>query len=140
MFKPSSKASTGKRNRRRKRPGGGVKETPDSSKKKPIDVNMEMDDEDDGPEKKLGKKEVREDRVEGRGLYKSKWRKMKKKGGIKGIQWGDKFKSNKGKGDSKKKSTLEPYAYIPLDKGMLNRRRKNKYKNVFAQLMTKTRT
>lgn len=43
----------------------------------------------------------------------------------------------KAKGDVKKKGQLDPYAYIPLNREKLNRRKRAKLKGEFSGLMKK---
>uniref|UniRef100_A0A8C7YIL2 Ribosomal RNA processing 12 homolog n=1 Tax=Oryzias sinensis TaxID=183150 RepID=A0A8C7YIL2_9TELE len=49
--------------------------------------------------------------------------------------WGSDYKSKKGKGDVKKKGKLDPYAYIPLKKSQLNRRKRAKLQGQFRGMV-----
>ncbi|XP_071604607.1 RRP12-like protein isoform X3 [Heliangelus exortis] len=49
--------------------------------------------------------------------------------------FGAEYKSKKGKGDVKKKGQLDPYAYIPLNRARLNRRKQAKMQGQFKSLM-----
>ncbi|XP_068114238.1 RRP12-like protein [Hyperolius riggenbachi] len=49
--------------------------------------------------------------------------------------FGNKYKSKKGKGDLKQKDKHDPYAYIPLNKAKLNRRKKAKMQGQFKGLV-----
>ncbi|XP_024153489.1 RRP12-like protein isoform X2 [Oryzias melastigma] len=48
---------------------------------------------------------------------------------------GSDYKSKKGKGDVKKKGKLDPYAYIPLKKSQLNRRKRAKLQGQFRGMV-----
>ncbi|XP_054238178.1 RRP12-like protein isoform X3 [Indicator indicator] len=48
---------------------------------------------------------------------------------------GAEYRSKKGKGDVKKKGQLDPYAYIPLNRARLNRRKRAKMQGQFKGLM-----
>ncbi|XP_030626814.1 RRP12-like protein isoform X2 [Chanos chanos] len=48
---------------------------------------------------------------------------------------GEDYKSKKGKGDVKKKGKADPYAYIPLKKAQLNRRKKAKLQGQFKGMV-----
>ncbi|XP_074014967.1 RRP12-like protein isoform X3 [Numenius arquata] len=48
---------------------------------------------------------------------------------------GAEYRSKKGKGDVKKKGQLDPYAYIPLNRAKLNRRKRAKMQGQFKGLM-----
>ncbi|KAL8187480.1 UNVERIFIED_CONTAM: pre-rRNA processing protein [Gekko kuhli] len=48
---------------------------------------------------------------------------------------GVEYKAKKGKGDIKKKGRLDPYAYIPLNRAKLNRRKKAKLQGQYKGLM-----
>uniref|UniRef100_H3DGH8 Ribosomal RNA processing 12 homolog n=1 Tax=Tetraodon nigroviridis TaxID=99883 RepID=H3DGH8_TETNG len=48
---------------------------------------------------------------------------------------GSEYKSKKGKGDVKKKGKLDPYAYIPLKKSQLNRRKRAKLQGHFKGMV-----
>ncbi|XP_029690750.1 RRP12-like protein [Takifugu rubripes] len=48
---------------------------------------------------------------------------------------GSEYKSKKGKGDVKKKGKLDPYAYIPLKKAQLNRRKRAKLQGHFKGMV-----
>ncbi|XP_069836077.1 RRP12-like protein [Dendropsophus ebraccatus] len=50
-------------------------------------------------------------------------------------EFGSAFKSKKGKGDTKQKGKHDPYAYIPLNKSKLNRRKKAKMQGQFKGLV-----
>lgn len=54
-------------------------------------------------------------------------------GGREGI--GGDYKSKKGKGDVKKKGKLDPYAYVPLKKAQLNRRKRAKLQGQFKGMV-----
>uniref|UniRef100_A0A8C6NAX8 RRP12-like protein n=1 Tax=Melopsittacus undulatus TaxID=13146 RepID=A0A8C6NAX8_MELUD len=49
--------------------------------------------------------------------------------------FGAEYRSKKGKGDVKKKGQLDPYAYIPLNRSKLNRRKRVKMQGQFKGLM-----
>ncbi|XP_030807454.1 RRP12-like protein isoform X2 [Camarhynchus parvulus] len=49
--------------------------------------------------------------------------------------FGAEYRSKKGKGDVKKKGQLDPYAYIPLNRAKLNRRKRAKMQGQFKGLM-----
>ncbi|NXG17389.1 RRP12 protein, partial [Grallaria varia] len=49
--------------------------------------------------------------------------------------FGAEYRSKKGKGDVKKKGHLDPYAYIPLNRSKLNRRKRAKMQGQFKGLM-----
>ncbi|NXW03132.1 RRP12 protein, partial [Fregetta grallaria] len=49
--------------------------------------------------------------------------------------FGAEYRSKKGKGDVKKKGQLDPYAYIPLNRARLNRRKRAKMQGQFKGLM-----
>ncbi|KFQ78909.1 RRP12-like, partial [Phaethon lepturus] len=49
--------------------------------------------------------------------------------------FGAEYRSKKGKGDVKKKGQLDPYAYIPLDRARLNKRKRAKIQGQFKGLM-----
>lgn len=53
------------------------------------------------------------------------------------MKTGKEFRSKKGKGDVKKKGQADPYAYYPLIRSSLNRRKKQLAKGQFKQLTTK---
>ncbi|XP_075790591.1 RRP12-like protein [Pelodiscus sinensis] len=53
-----------------------------------------------------------------------------------GPALGADYKAKKGRGDMKKKGQLDPYAYIPLNRAKLNRRKKAKMQGQFRGLMT----
>ncbi|KAM3912961.1 RRP12-like protein isoform 2-T2 [Leptodactylus fuscus] len=50
-------------------------------------------------------------------------------------EFGKAYKSKKGKGDTKQKGKHDPYAYIPLNKSKLNRRKKAKMQGQFKGLV-----
>ncbi|CAM4584797.1 unnamed protein product [Lepidochelys olivacea] len=52
-----------------------------------------------------------------------------------GPALGADYKAKKGRGDVKKKGRLDPYAYIPLNRAKLNRRKKAKMQGQFKGLM-----
>jgi hypothetical protein len=58
------------------------------------------------------------------------------KGGHTIKQSGEVYKSAKGKGDVLKAGTHEPYAYIKLNPGMLNRRAKKQAVETFAGVVS----
>nr|XP_055026488.1 RRP12-like protein [Misgurnus anguillicaudatus] len=65
---------------------------------------------------------------------------MKYKAGGVGIhrplgEAGTEYKSKKGRGDVKKKGKVDPYAYIPLKKSQLNRRKKAKLQGQFKGMV-----
>ncbi|XP_053214917.1 RRP12-like protein [Panonychus citri] len=60
----------------------------------------------------------------------------KRKTGIKGAKTGEEFSSRKAGGDVKKKGSVDPFAYVPLNGALLNRRKKNKFKGYFNKLIT----
>lgn len=49
---------------------------------------------------------------------------------------GDVYKSNKGKGDVIKAGKLEPFSYIQLNPGLLNKRKKQQAVNSFSKVVT----
>ncbi|KAM6415518.1 RRP12-like protein [Rhynochetos jubatus] len=53
----------------------------------------------------------------------------------KGPAFGAEYRSKKGKGDVKKKGQLDPYAYIPLNRARLNKRKQGKMQGQFKGLM-----
>uniref|UniRef100_A0AAX7T4G6 Ribosomal RNA-processing protein 12-like conserved domain-containing protein n=1 Tax=Astatotilapia calliptera TaxID=8154 RepID=A0AAX7T4G6_ASTCA len=52
-----------------------------------------------------------------------------------GQEFGADYKSKKGKGDVKKQGKLDPYAYIPLKKAQLNRRKRAKLQGQFKGMV-----
>ncbi|KAG8551237.1 hypothetical protein GDO81_004019 [Engystomops pustulosus] len=54
-------------------------------------------------------------------------------------EFGSAYKSKKGKGDTKQKGRHDPYAYIPLNKSKLNRRKKAKLQGQFKGLVKAAR-
>uniref|UniRef100_A0A8C0IV87 Ribosomal RNA processing 12 homolog n=1 Tax=Chelonoidis abingdonii TaxID=106734 RepID=A0A8C0IV87_CHEAB len=52
-----------------------------------------------------------------------------------GVALGADYKAKRGRGDMKKKGQLDPYAYIPLNRAKLNRRKKVKMQGQFKGLM-----
>lgn len=60
----------------------------------------------------------------------------KRKTGIKGVKTGEEFKAKKAGGDIKRKDGPDPFAYVPLNGALLNRRKKNKFKGYFNKLIT----
>ncbi|XP_051504404.1 RRP12-like protein [Myxocyprinus asiaticus] len=52
-----------------------------------------------------------------------------------GGEFGSEYKAKKGKGDVKKKGKCDPYAYIPLKKAQLNRRKKAKLQGQFKGMV-----
>ena len=50
-------------------------------------------------------------------------------------EFGAEYKSKKAKGDMKVKGKPDPFAYVPLDKGSLNRRKKAKFEGQFKGLV-----
>jgi len=49
--------------------------------------------------------------------------------------FGAEYKSTKAKGDVKRKGKPDPYAYVPLQKGALNRRKRAKFEGQFKGLV-----
>jgi hypothetical protein len=49
--------------------------------------------------------------------------------------FGSEYKSTKAKGDVKRKGRPDPYAYVPLQKSAMNRRKKAKFEGQFAGLV-----
>ena len=49
---------------------------------------------------------------------------------------GDNYKSKKAKGDMKQKGKLDPYAYIPLSRNILNKRKRSKNVGQFKSLVS----
>lgn len=49
---------------------------------------------------------------------------------------GGDYKSKKAKGDMKKKGKLDPYAYIPLSRNILNKRKRSKNVGQFKSLVS----
>ncbi|KAI7805897.1 RRP12-like protein [Triplophysa rosa] len=52
-----------------------------------------------------------------------------------GAEVGMEYKSKKGRGDVKKKGKVDPYAYVPLEKAQLNRRKKAKLQGQFKGMV-----
>ena len=50
-------------------------------------------------------------------------------------EYGSEFKAKKAKGDMKGKGGLDPYAYVPLERGSLNRRKRAKFEGQFKGLV-----
>ncbi|XP_066549145.1 RRP12-like protein [Amia ocellicauda] len=116
------------------------------------------EDEDEG-EKSKGDKEEMDDILEEAGVKSKKVQKRKfqdgnydedmetervfqyKAGGsgihrpLSGGKFGDEYKAKKGKGDIKKKGKHDPFAYIPLRKAQLNRRKKAKLQGQFKGMV-----
>ncbi|XP_029305253.1 RRP12-like protein [Cottoperca gobio] len=112
------------------------------------------DDEDDGKDKDEGEmKDILEEAgVKSKKLQKRKFQdddhmdiepQLKYKAGGSGIHrplrgredTGAEYKSKKGKGDVKKTGKLDPYAYIPLKKAQLNRRKRAKLQGQFKGMV-----
>merc|ERR1719433_719749 len=55
-------------------------------------------------------------------------------GNSKNTEYGSEYKSTKAKGDVKRKGKPDPYAYVPLQKSALNRRKKAKFEGQFKSL------
>ena len=56
----------------------------------------------------------------------------------KDVETGRKFQSKKGRSDEKRKGTeIDPYAYVPLNRAALNKRRKVSMKEHFKQLVSR---
>ncbi len=51
---------------------------------------------------------------------------------------GEEYKAKKGKGDVKRKGKPDPFAYVPLEKSSLNRRKKAKFEGQFKGLVKAT--
>ena len=49
-------------------------------------------------------------------------------------EYGSEYRSTKAKGDVKRKGKPDPYAYVPLQKSALNRRKKAKFEGQFKSL------
>ena len=58
--------------------------------------------------------------------------------GSKPAKLGGDYKSKKAKGDVKRKGKPDPYAYVPLEKSSLNRRKKAKFEGQFKGLVKAT--
>lgn len=58
--------------------------------------------------------------------------------GSKPAKLGEDYKSKKAKGDVKRKGKPDPYAYVPLEKSSLNRRKKAKFEGQFKGLVKAT--
>lgn len=62
----------------------------------------------------------------------------------KSTAYGSEYRSKKSKGDIKKKGAVDPYAYIPLSRNTLNKRKRAKnighFKNYFVQSQKGTAT
>ena len=58
--------------------------------------------------------------------------------GKKSLPVGEEYKSKKAKGDVKRKGKPDPYAYVPLQKSSLNRRKKAKFEGQFKGLVKAT--
>jgi ribosomal RNA-processing protein 12 len=56
-------------------------------------------------------------------------------GGGRNSEFGSDYRSTKAKGDVKRKGKPDPYAYVPLQKGALNRRKKAKYAGQFENVV-----
>ncbi|XP_059611587.1 RRP12-like protein [Phlebotomus argentipes] len=52
-----------------------------------------------------------------------------------GATFGQEYKAKKGRGDVKKKGKFDPYAYIPLDKSTLNKRKRAKSAGQFKSIV-----
>merc|ERR1719266_2822723 len=50
-------------------------------------------------------------------------------------EYGSEYRSTKAKGDVKRKGKPDPYAYVPLQKSALNRRKKAKFEGQFKALV-----
>merc|ERR1739844_821938 len=50
-------------------------------------------------------------------------------------EYGSEYRSTKAKGDVKRKGKPDPYAYVPLQKSALNRRKKAKFEGQFRGLV-----
>ena len=50
-------------------------------------------------------------------------------------EYGSEFKAKKAKGDMKRKGQPDPYAYVPLERGSLNRRKRAKFEGQFKGLV-----
>lgn len=57
----------------------------------------------------------------------------------KSSAYGSKYRSKKGHGDVKKKGGLDPFAYIPLSRSNLNKRKTAKNKGQFKSIVTGAR-
>ena len=55
-------------------------------------------------------------------------------------QYGSEYKSTKAKGDVKRKGKPDPYAYVPLQKSALNRRKRAKFEGQFKGLVNAANT
>ena len=51
------------------------------------------------------------------------------------IEYGSEYRATKAKGDMKRKGKPDPYAYVPLQKSALNRRKKAKFEGQFRGLV-----
>ena len=58
--------------------------------------------------------------------------------GKKPFKVGEEYKARNAKGDVKKKDKPDPYAYVPLQKSSLNRRKKAKFEGQFKGLVKAT--
>lgn len=55
------------------------------------------------------------------------------------TSYGSEYKSKKARGDIKKKNTVDPYAYIPLSRASLNKRKAAKSSGQFKSIVTGAR-
>merc|ERR1712083_581908 len=55
-------------------------------------------------------------------------------------QYGSEYRSTKAKGDVKRKGKPDPYAYVPLQKSALNRRKRAKFEGQFKALVNAANT
>merc|ERR1719361_3257043 len=53
----------------------------------------------------------------------------------KNTEYGSEYRATKAKGDMKRKGKPDPYAYVPLQKSALNRRKKAKFEGQFRGLV-----
>ncbi|XP_069705584.1 RRP12-like protein [Periplaneta americana] len=119
----------------------------DAAQRKPANSDLESGDEDDnksfkalvGRKRKLSVSEA----VTGVGQPSTKYqaggsgihRPVKRSAGrsrTTSLVSGAEYQSKKAKGDVKKKGRPDPYAYVPLSRKVLNRRKKKKYAGQFA--------
>ena len=56
--------------------------------------------------------------------------------GTKFPDYGSEYRAKKGKGDVKRKNKPDPYAYVPLKKESLNKRKKAKFEGQFKGLVS----
>lgn len=116
-------------------------------KRKHQDDEEEEEDEDDDEEKdaasvrdvsaKSNKSSGSKYQPGGRGIHRNISRKHQHV--LESVQTGDQFRSKKARGDVKKaNSTTDPYAYFPLVRAALNKRRKVSLKDQYKKVFNKS--